>query len=66
MKEKYNSMHDTLSKVNKDNAGLRKGLNEAHRNLQTWKNGFATLEEEKANLTGIKHNLTTWLEQIQG
>ena len=66
MKEKYNSMHDTLSKVNKDNAGLRKGLNEAHRNLQTWKNGFATLEEENANLTGIKHNLTTWLEQIQG
>ena len=66
MKEKYNSMSGTLSKVTGDNTELRKGLNEAHRNLQTWKNGFSTLEEENANLTGIKENLTTWLEQIQG
>jgi chromosome segregation ATPase len=66
MKEQYNSMSGTLSKVNGDNTKLRKGLNEAQRNIQTWKNGFATLEEENVNLTGIKNNLTTWLEQIQG
>jgi|TARA_Y100000310_G_scaffold217078_1_gene218162 chromosome segregation ATPase len=66
MKEQYNSMSNTLSKVNGDNAKLRKELNEAHRNTQTWKSGFATLEEENANLTGLKNNLTTWLEQIQG
>jgi len=66
MKEQYNSMSDTLSKVNGDNVGLRKGLNEAHRNIQTWKSGFATLEEENTNLTGIKDNLTVWLGQIQG
>ena len=66
MKEKYNSMSSTLSKVTGDNTGLRKELNEAHRLIQTWKNGFRTLEEENANLIGIKDNLTTWLEQIQG
>ena len=66
MKEKYNSMSGTLSKVKGDNSKLRKELNESHRNLQTWKTGFSTLEEENANLTGIKNNLTTWLEQIQG
>ena len=66
MKEQYNSMSGTLSKVKGDNSKLRKGLNEAHRDIQTWKNGFATLEEENANLIGIKNNLTTWLEQVQG
>jgi len=66
MKEQYNGMSSVLSEVKGDNTELRKGLNEAHRNLQTWKNGFSTLEEENANLTGIKENLTTWLEQIQG
>jgi chromosome segregation ATPase len=66
MKEQYNSMSGALSKTNGDNAGLRKELNEAHRNIQTWKSGFATLEEENANLTGIKDNLTIWLGQIQG
>jgi chromosome segregation ATPase len=66
MTDEYNTMSNTLSKVNGDNVKLRKGLNEAQRNIQTWKNGFATLEEENANLTGIKNNLTTWLEQIQG
>ena len=66
MKEKYNSMSSTLSKVTEDNTKLRKGLNEANRSIQTWKNGFSTLEEENTNLTGIKENLTTWLEQIQG
>lgn len=65
MKEKYNIMSGTLSKVTGDNADLRKGLNESNRNLQTWRNGFSTLEEENANLTGIKNNLTTWLERIQ-
>ena len=66
MKEQYNSMSSVLSKVKGDNGKLRKELNESHRNLQTWKTGFSTLEEENANLTGIKNNLTTWLEQIQG
>ena len=66
MKEQYNSMSGTLSKVKGDNGKLRKELNESHRNLQAWKNGFSTLEEENNNLTGIKNNLTTWLEQIQG
>ena len=64
--DKYNTMSSTLSKVTGDNVKLRKGLNEAQRNIQTWKNGFSTLEEENANLTGIKNNLSTWLEQIQG
>ena len=59
-------MSSTLSKVTEDNTKLRKGLNEANRSIQTWKNGFSTLEEENTNLTGIKENLTTWLEQIQG
>jgi chromosome segregation ATPase len=66
MKEKYNSMSDTVDKVTKDNTVLRKGLNEANRNTQTWKNGFRTLEEENVNLTGVKDNLTTWLKQLQG
>ena len=66
MKEQYNSMSSALSKVKGDNGKLRKELNESHRNLQAWKTGFSTLEEENANLTGIKNNLTTWLEQIQG
>ncbi len=66
MKEQYNNMSSVLSKVKGDNGKLRKELNESHRNLQTWKTGFSTLEEENANLTGIKNNLTTWLEQIQG
>jgi chromosome segregation ATPase len=66
MEEEYNSMSATVDKVTKDNTVLRKGLNESHRNIQTWKTGFSTLEEENANLTGIKNNLTTWLEQIQG
>ena len=66
MKEQYNSMSSVLSEVKGDNSKLRKELNESHRNLQTWKNGFSTLEEENANLTGIKNNLTTWLEQMQG
>ena len=66
MKEKYNSMSATVDKVTKDNTELRKGLNEANRTIQTWKNGFQTLEEENANLTGVKDSLTTWLKQIQG
>jgi len=66
MKEQYNGMSSVLSEVKGDNSKLRKELNESHRNLQTWKTGFSTLEEENANLTGIKNNLTTWLEQIQG
>ena len=65
-KNEYNTMKDVLSKTKQDNTGLRKSLNEADRNIQMWKNGFATLEEENANLTGIKDNLTTWLEQLQG
>jgi len=65
-KDKYNTMRDTLTKAQENTMDLRKRLNEAHRNIQTWKNGFDTLEEENSNLIGIKANLTTWLEQIQG
>ena len=65
-KNEYNTMKDALSKTKQNNTGLRKSLNEADRSIQMWKNGFATLEEENTNLTGIKDNLTTWLEQLQG
>ena len=65
-RDEYNSMTDVLSKTKQNNTGLRKSLNESDRNAQMWKNGFATLEEENANLTGIRNNLTTWLEQLQG
>jgi len=65
-KGEYNIMEDVLSKTKQNSTSLRKSLNEADRSIQMWKNGFATLEEENANLTGIKDNLTTWLEQLQG
>ena len=65
MQDKYNTMSSILSKTKEDNTALRKGLNEANRLTQTWKNGFSTLQEENANLLGVKDNLTTWLAQVQ-
>jgi len=62
----YNTMKDILSKTKENNTGLRKSLNETGRTVQMWKNGFATLEEENANLKGVRSNLTNWVEQLQG
>lgn len=66
LKTEYNSMCDSFSNLEQTNLGLESGLEEARRESQILKNGFTSLEQENANLVGIKTNLTGWLEDLKG
>ena len=65
LKTKYNSMNDVFSTFEQNNLDLKADLRESNREIQKWKTGFSTLEEENANLIGIKTNLSDWLGNIQ-
>ena len=66
LKTEYNSMSDVFSTLEQTILGLKEDLVELGRELQRWKNGYTSLEQENNNLVSIKTNLTNWLEDIKG
>ena len=65
MKEKYSNMDGLLTTTKNQNSNLKSDLDQARRDIQTWKNGFQTLQEENHNLVGVKEQLSVWLGKIQ-